>query len=204
MLVRCSSHGGFPKPTISGALNNESAVWNDSEVSESSLSLYNVTAKLWVSVTKDINFTCSVEYSGFAKSTTLLLSRFYNSLCYKTTLLNLLSCLWESGRCVSICSCKDDSMTPPMTCTHFKSCETAGVGEESYNSTDKQTGLYRESQLGWEVNWIPLRSGDVGLSGSHSLGSPPFSTPLYEHSLAASCVTQTWYSSGGAWEICVS
>ncbi|KFO89083.1 T-lymphocyte activation antigen CD80, partial [Buceros rhinoceros silvestris] len=75
MLVRCSSHGGFPKPTISGALNNESAVWNDSQVFESSLSLYNVTAKLWVSVTKDINFTCSVEYSGFAKSTTLLLKK---------------------------------------------------------------------------------------------------------------------------------
>ncbi|NWR61309.1 CD80 protein, partial [Bucorvus abyssinicus] len=75
MLVRCSAHGGFPKPTISGALNNESAAWNYTQWSESGLSLYNVTAELWVSVTKDINFTCSVEYSGFAKSTTLLLKK---------------------------------------------------------------------------------------------------------------------------------
>ncbi|NXS63398.1 CD80 protein, partial [Brachypteracias leptosomus] len=75
MVVRCSSHGGFPKPQISGTLNNKSAVWNDSWVSKSDLNLYNITAKLWLSVTKDINFTCSVEYNGFAKSTSLLLKK---------------------------------------------------------------------------------------------------------------------------------
>ncbi|KFQ08667.1 T-lymphocyte activation antigen CD80, partial [Leptosomus discolor] len=75
MAVRCSSHGGFPKPTISGALNNKSVVWNDSWVSKSSLSLYNVTAKVWLSVTENASFTCSVEYNGFSKSTSLLLKK---------------------------------------------------------------------------------------------------------------------------------
>ncbi|KFQ21539.1 T-lymphocyte activation antigen CD80, partial [Merops nubicus] len=78
MVVRCSSHGGFPKPKISGALNNEPIVWNNSLVSKSSLSLYNVTAKAWVNVTEDISFTCSVEYNGFAKSTSLLLKKAKN------------------------------------------------------------------------------------------------------------------------------
>ncbi|XP_051495827.1 T-lymphocyte activation antigen CD80 [Apus apus] len=73
MVVRCSSHGGFPKPKISGALNNVSVVWNVSWVSES-LSLYNVTAEVRLNVTKDVEFTCSIEYDGFAKSTTLLLT----------------------------------------------------------------------------------------------------------------------------------
>lgn len=77
MVVRCSSYGGFPKPKLSGALDNESTAWNDSWVSESSLRAYNVTGKLWLNVTKDISFTCSVEYNGFAESTSLLLSRFY-------------------------------------------------------------------------------------------------------------------------------
>ncbi|NXK12438.1 CD80 protein, partial [Herpetotheres cachinnans] len=75
MVVRCSSHGGFPKPKISGALNNMSVVWNATWVSESSLSPYNVTGKLSLNVTKDVNITCSVEYSGFAKSTSLLLKK---------------------------------------------------------------------------------------------------------------------------------
>ncbi|NXJ79405.1 CD80 protein, partial [Trogon melanurus] len=73
--VRCSSHGGFPRPKISGALNNKSVEWNDSLVSESSFKLYNVTAKVRISVTEDTNFTCSVEYNGFATSTSLLLKK---------------------------------------------------------------------------------------------------------------------------------
>ncbi|XP_009465976.1 PREDICTED: T-lymphocyte activation antigen CD80-like [Nipponia nippon] len=75
MVVSCSSHGGFPKPKISGVLNNMSVVWNTSWVSMSSLSLYNVTGKLWLNVTKDVSFTCSVEYNGFVKSTSLLLKK---------------------------------------------------------------------------------------------------------------------------------
>ncbi|NXI37947.1 CD80 protein, partial [Galbula dea] len=75
MMVRCSSHGGFPKPKISGVFNNESVVWNDSSVSKSSLNLYNITAQGWLSVTKDTSFTCSVEYNGFARSTSLLLKK---------------------------------------------------------------------------------------------------------------------------------
>ncbi|NXC16607.1 CD80 protein, partial [Corythaeola cristata] len=75
MVVRCSSHGGFPKPKISGALNNESVVWNASWVSESSLSPYNVTGKLRLNVTKDVSITCSIEYNGFVKSTSLLLKK---------------------------------------------------------------------------------------------------------------------------------
>ncbi|KFQ77420.1 T-lymphocyte activation antigen CD80, partial [Phaethon lepturus] len=75
MVVTCSSHGGFPKPKISGVLNNVSVVWNASWVSESSLSPYNVTGKLLLNVTKDISITCSVEYNGFAKSTSLLLKK---------------------------------------------------------------------------------------------------------------------------------
>ncbi|NXY46672.1 CD80 protein, partial [Ceuthmochares aereus] len=75
MVVRCSSYGGFPKPKISGTLNNESVVWNDSWVSEASFSPYNVTGKLRLNVTKEDNITCSIEYNGFAKSTSLLLSR---------------------------------------------------------------------------------------------------------------------------------
>ncbi|NWU65919.1 CD80 protein, partial [Pterocles burchelli] len=74
-VVRCSSHGGFPKPKISGALNNVSVVWNANWVSESSLSPYNVTGKLWLNMTKDAIITCSVEYNGFAKSTSLLLKK---------------------------------------------------------------------------------------------------------------------------------
>ncbi|NXO06890.1 CD80 protein, partial [Oriolus oriolus] len=75
MAIICSSHGGFPKPKISGALNNMPMEWNASWVSESSFSPYNVTGKLVLNVTKDINITCSVEYSGFAKSTSLLLKK---------------------------------------------------------------------------------------------------------------------------------
>ncbi|NXD82703.1 CD80 protein, partial [Halcyon senegalensis] len=75
MVVRCSSHGGIPKPKISGAINNKTVMWNDSSVSRYSLNLYNVTAVLWHSVTKDVNFTCSVEYNGFVKSTSLLLKK---------------------------------------------------------------------------------------------------------------------------------
>ncbi|XP_071429112.1 T-lymphocyte activation antigen CD80 [Pithys albifrons albifrons] len=75
MVIICSSHGGFPKPKISVALNNESVEWNTSWVSESSLSPYNVTGTLVLNVTKDVNVTCSVEYDGFAKSTSLLLEK---------------------------------------------------------------------------------------------------------------------------------
>ncbi|NXA08829.1 CD80 protein, partial [Sapayoa aenigma] len=75
MVIVCSSHGGFPKPKISGALNNVSVQWNASWVSESSLSPYTVTGTLVHNVTKDVNITCSIEYDGFAKSTTLLLSK---------------------------------------------------------------------------------------------------------------------------------
>ncbi|NXO81443.1 CD80 protein, partial [Sitta europaea] len=75
MVVTCSSHGGFPKPRISGALNNLSVEWNASWVSESSLSPYSVTGKLVLNVTKDVNITCSVEYSGFAQSTSVLLEK---------------------------------------------------------------------------------------------------------------------------------
>uniref|UniRef100_A0A8U8BLH5 Uncharacterized protein n=1 Tax=Geospiza parvula TaxID=87175 RepID=A0A8U8BLH5_GEOPR len=72
MVITCSSHGGFPKPRISGALNNMSMEWNASWVSESSFSPYNVTGKMVLNVTKDVTITCSVEYSGFATSTSLL------------------------------------------------------------------------------------------------------------------------------------
>ncbi|NWI75708.1 CD80 protein, partial [Dryoscopus gambensis] len=75
MVITCSSHGGFPKPKISGALNNVSVEWNASWVSESGFSPYNVTGKLVLNVTKDVNITCSVEYDGFAKSTSLLLKK---------------------------------------------------------------------------------------------------------------------------------
>uniref|UniRef100_A0A8C3Q6Q5 Uncharacterized protein n=1 Tax=Geospiza parvula TaxID=87175 RepID=A0A8C3Q6Q5_GEOPR len=78
MVITCSSHGGFPKPRISGALNNMSMEWNASWVSESSFSPYNVTGKMVLNVTKDVTITCSVEYSGFATSTSLLLSMFYS------------------------------------------------------------------------------------------------------------------------------
>ncbi|XP_010158540.1 PREDICTED: T-lymphocyte activation antigen CD80-like, partial [Eurypyga helias] len=76
MVVRCSSHGGFPKPTISGALDNNMSVdWITSWVSESSLSPYNVTGKLRLNVTKDVNITCSMEYDGLVKSASLLLEK---------------------------------------------------------------------------------------------------------------------------------
>ncbi|NWX65636.1 CD80 protein, partial [Promerops cafer] len=78
MVITCSSHGGFPKPRISGALNNVSVEWNASWVSESRLSPYNVTGKLVLNVTKDVNITCSVEYSGFATSTNLPLRKINN------------------------------------------------------------------------------------------------------------------------------
>ncbi|KFQ44469.1 T-lymphocyte activation antigen CD80, partial [Nestor notabilis] len=75
LVVMCSSYGGFPKPKLSGALNNMSVVWNASWVTESSLSPYNVTGKLSLNMTQDVNITCSVEYNGFTKSTSLLLKK---------------------------------------------------------------------------------------------------------------------------------
>nr|XP_009941587.1 PREDICTED: T-lymphocyte activation antigen CD80 [Opisthocomus hoazin] len=75
MVVSCSSHGGFPKPKISGTLNNVSVAWNASWASESSLSPYNVTGKLWLNVTKDVSISCFVEYDGLTKSTSLLLKK---------------------------------------------------------------------------------------------------------------------------------
>ncbi|NXS06774.1 CD80 protein, partial [Neodrepanis coruscans] len=78
MVIICSSHGGFPKPKISGAVNNMSVQWDASWVSESSLSPYTVIGKLVYNVTKDVNITCSVEYNGFAKSAVLLLQKTYD------------------------------------------------------------------------------------------------------------------------------
>ncbi|NXT75074.1 CD80 protein, partial [Zapornia atra] len=75
MVVTCSSHGGFPKPKISGALNNVSVIWNTSWASESSFSLYNITGKLRLNVTKDVSITCSIEYNGFVKTTSLPLRK---------------------------------------------------------------------------------------------------------------------------------
>ncbi|NWW58478.1 CD80 protein, partial [Ifrita kowaldi] len=75
MVITCSSYGGFPKPKISGALNNVSVEWNATWVSESSFSPYNVTGKLELNVTENVNITCSIEYNGFAKSTSLLLKK---------------------------------------------------------------------------------------------------------------------------------
>ncbi|NXK40663.1 CD86 protein, partial [Piprites chloris] len=75
MVIVCSSHGGFPKPKISGALNNTSVEWNASWVSESSLSPYNVSGTLALNVTSDVNVTCSVENDGLARSTSLLLKK---------------------------------------------------------------------------------------------------------------------------------
>ncbi|NXF95040.1 CD80 protein, partial [Eubucco bourcierii] len=75
MMVTCSSHGGFPKPKVSGALDSKPVVWNNSQVFESSLGLYNVTAWLWVSLTEDSSFNCSIEYNGLVKSTTVLLKK---------------------------------------------------------------------------------------------------------------------------------
>ncbi|NWS67068.1 CD80 protein, partial [Crotophaga sulcirostris] len=75
MVVRCSSYGGFPKPRIFGAFNNESVVWNASWMSESSFSPYNVIGELRLNVTKEDIITCSIEYPGLAKSTSLLLSK---------------------------------------------------------------------------------------------------------------------------------
>ncbi|XP_042722353.1 T-lymphocyte activation antigen CD80 [Lagopus leucura] len=75
MVVRCSSHGGFPKPKIYGVLNNMSVVLNTTWESESSLSPYNVTGTLWLNVSKDINFTCFIEYDGLLTSTSLLLAK---------------------------------------------------------------------------------------------------------------------------------
>lgn len=75
MVITCSSHGGFPKPRISGTLNNMSVEWNARWVSESNLSPYNVTGKLVLNVTKDVNITCSVEYDGISKSSSLLLEK---------------------------------------------------------------------------------------------------------------------------------
>ncbi|NWV70229.1 CD80 protein, partial [Malurus elegans] len=78
MVIVCSSHGGFPKPKISGVLNNVSVEWNASWMSKSSLSPYNVTGKLLLNVTKDVNITCSVEHNGFVKSTSLFLKKTNN------------------------------------------------------------------------------------------------------------------------------
>ncbi|XP_062453407.1 T-lymphocyte activation antigen CD80 [Rhea pennata] len=75
VVVRCSSHGGFPKPKISGIFNNTSVVWNATWVSESSISPYNVTGNVQLNVTEDTSFTCSIEYSGFTKSASLLLKK---------------------------------------------------------------------------------------------------------------------------------
>ncbi|NXP69585.1 CD80 protein, partial [Ramphastos sulfuratus] len=80
MMVTCSSHGGFPRPKVFGALNSKPVVWNASWVSESSLRLYNVTAWLCVSLTEDSSFNCSIEYNGLVKSTTVLLKKANDSV----------------------------------------------------------------------------------------------------------------------------
>ncbi|KFQ28774.1 T-lymphocyte activation antigen CD80, partial [Mesitornis unicolor] len=74
MVVNCSSHGGFPKPKISGFFNNGTVQWNAIWVLDAR-STYSVTGKLWLNVTKDSSITCSVEYDGLAKSTSLLLKK---------------------------------------------------------------------------------------------------------------------------------
>ncbi|NXL88367.1 CD80 protein, partial [Alectura lathami] len=70
MVVRCSSHGGFPEPKIFAVLNNVSVPWNST-----SMSNHNVTGTLQLNVTEDVNFTCSIEHNGVVRSSSLSLKK---------------------------------------------------------------------------------------------------------------------------------
>uniref|UniRef100_A0A8C3SUU6 Immunoglobulin domain-containing protein n=1 Tax=Chelydra serpentina TaxID=8475 RepID=A0A8C3SUU6_CHESE len=75
VMVNCSSHGGFPKPRVSGVLNNMSVDW-ETKPPGSKNSLYNVTATLQLNLTEDIFLTCTIEYDDFKVSSNYSLSKF--------------------------------------------------------------------------------------------------------------------------------
>ncbi|CAM4455930.1 T-lymphocyte activation antigen CD80 isoform X1 [Lepidochelys kempii] len=74
VMVNCSSHGGFPKPRVSGILNNMSVDWQ-TKPAASENSLYNVTAKLQLNLTEDIVLTCTIEYDDFKVSSNYSLKK---------------------------------------------------------------------------------------------------------------------------------
>ncbi|EMP34788.1 T-lymphocyte activation antigen CD80 [Chelonia mydas] len=80
VMVNCSSHGGFPKPRVSGILNNMSVDWQ-TKAAASENSLYNVTAKLQLNLTEDIVLTCTIEYDDFKVSSNYSLTPRPEKLC---------------------------------------------------------------------------------------------------------------------------
>ncbi|XP_074839586.1 T-lymphocyte activation antigen CD80 [Carettochelys insculpta] len=79
VTVNCSSYGGFPKPRVSGLLNNVSVDWQ-TELPSSKSSLYNVTAKLQLNLTEDTHLTCTIKYDDFEVSSDYILNKLKDCL----------------------------------------------------------------------------------------------------------------------------
>ncbi|XP_060091262.1 T-lymphocyte activation antigen CD80 [Heteronotia binoei] len=69
LKLTCSSHGGYPEPTMSGLLNNNKVEWIPISTYDNQTERFNITSKLQLNVTEDIYFLCSVSYHGFKAST---------------------------------------------------------------------------------------------------------------------------------------
>lgn len=76
LILTCSSHGGYPAPTMSGLLNNNKVEWSHTFTFDNQTGLINITSSLQLNVTEDIFVLCSVSYSGFQVSTSYNYSRF--------------------------------------------------------------------------------------------------------------------------------
>nr|XP_056714174.1 T-lymphocyte activation antigen CD80 [Euleptes europaea] len=68
VTLRCSSYGGYPKPNMSGLLNNKEVEWTPHSVSDNQTELINITSEWEHNVTEDIFFQCTVSYPGFSAS----------------------------------------------------------------------------------------------------------------------------------------
>ncbi|XP_077198419.1 T-lymphocyte activation antigen CD80-like [Paroedura picta] len=69
LILTCSSHGGYPKPTMTGLLNNNKVEWDPISTSDNQTQLFNITSNFQHNVTEDVVFLCSVSSPGFQTST---------------------------------------------------------------------------------------------------------------------------------------
>ncbi|XP_061483989.1 T-lymphocyte activation antigen CD80 isoform X2 [Rhineura floridana] len=73
LTLRCSSHGGYPQPEMSGFINNETVQWTYTSTSDNQTKLFNITGHLELNVSEDILVQCLVGYRRFQVSTNLSL-----------------------------------------------------------------------------------------------------------------------------------
>ncbi|XP_044298443.1 T-lymphocyte activation antigen CD86 isoform X1 [Varanus komodoensis] len=74
LTLRCFSYGGYPEPTMSGLINNETVEWSYTSIPDNQTELFNITGILTLNFTEDSVVHCSVM-SNFNVSTNQRITR---------------------------------------------------------------------------------------------------------------------------------